>query len=279
VLAFERRDLGASGSLRIPGLPKALMGTGGPLRRSAAERLTTALAWGAGIGVYALIVSTSSEDLRELMTSTPSLRDVMQTAFPTLDLNDPGFALQLLFVQIGTLFIGLAAAAIVGGWASDEVDGRLELLLTTSVARARWFASTTLGAYLIIVVTSVVVALATGIGLAATGEDPLKSMTGVLVLALYGTAMAGVGVAVGGLWRPSAAGAAVAVAVVALLMIDILVPALNLPDWVGELALRSHYGEPMVGNWNPVGIVVSLALAIGGLALGAWGFSRRDLRD
>ena len=32
-----------------------------------------------------------------------------------------------------------------------------------------------------------------------------------------------------------------------------------------------------VGVWDPVGIVASLALAIGGVAIGAWGFRRRDL--
>jgi hypothetical protein len=34
----------------------------------------------------------------------------------------------------------------------------------------------------------------------------------------------------------------------------------------------------MLGSWDPVGVTVSLALAFGGLLLGAWGFARRDLR-
>jgi hypothetical protein len=34
----------------------------------------------------------------------------------------------------------------------------------------------------------------------------------------------------------------------------------------------------MVGVWDPVGIVVSLVVAVGGVAVGAWGFARRDLR-
>jgi hypothetical protein len=139
--------------------------------------------------------------------------------------------------------------------------------------------STALGVYGALVVTAVVVALATAVGVAAAGDDPLTPIAGIAVLVLYGTAMAGFGVAVGGLWKPSAAGATVALVVVASLMIDILVPALDLPEWVRDFALASHYGEPMLGNWNPVGIAASLALALGGLALGAWGFSRRDLRS
>ncbi len=45
-----------------------------------------------------------------------------------------------------------------------------------------------------------------------------------------------------------------------------------------QLALTAHYGQPMLGNWDPVGIVVSLVLAVGGVGLGAWGFARRDLQ-
>jgi hypothetical protein len=47
---------------------------------------------------------------------------------------------------------------------------------------------------------------------------------------------------------------------------------------VGQLALSSHYCKPLVGAWDPVGIGLSVALAFGGLAVGAWGLSRRDVR-
>ncbi len=68
------------------------------------------------------------------------------------------------------------------------------------------------------------------------------------------------------------------VAIVGMLLIDILGPVLQLPEWVADLSLARHYGEPMIGNWDTTGIVASLALAIGGLLIAAWGFSRRDLR-
>ena len=95
---------------------------------------------------------------------------------------------------------------------------------------------------------------------------------------LGAAAGAGIGLAVAG-WVRSSLGAAVAAAVaVATILLEIIVPALQLPDWLADLALTTHFGEPMIGAWDPVGVAVSLALAIGGLLLGAWGFSRRDLR-
>jgi ABC-2 type transport system permease protein len=128
------------------------------------------------------------------------------------------------------------------------------------------------------VVTALVASLAAGLGVAIAGDDPTTPFVGVFVLALYATATAGIGLAFGGLLRASWAAVVAAVAVVAGLMIEILVPAFDLPVWVRDFALSSHYGEPLVGNWDWVGIAASLVLAFGGLAVGAWGFSRRDLK-
>ena len=44
-----------------------------------------------------------------------------------------------------------------------------------------------------------------------------------------------------------------------------------------DLALSAHYGLPMVGQWDVAGVVASLVIAVGGVAIGAWGFARRDL--
>ena len=277
-VAFVRRDLGEVGAIRLPGLPAWALGIGGPLRRTFGERIGAIFAWGLGIGVYALIIATTSADLQRVIEETPSLRDVMQAAFPNVDLSEPGFGLQLLFVQFGTLVIGFAAAALVGGWASDESEGRLEMLLTTPVPRWRWMVLSGLGTYAAILGVAVVVALVAALGIALAGGDPLTPLVGTFVLALQGWAAAGVGLAVGGLVRPSLAAPAVIVLVAAWLLIDILAPLLELPGWVHDLVLARHYGEPMVGSWDPVGIVAALAIAAIGLGLGAWGFNRRDLR-
>lgn len=278
VLLFERRDIGDTGSLRTPGMPPALLGLRGPLGRSLSERVSVALYWGLGIGFFGLIVGASSSGLRDAFADNPSLDAFFRAAFPTIDLDDPGFMLQLMFVQIGTVLAGLGAATVLSGWASDEQEGRLELLLTTSLSRARWFLGAGAGALLALVATAVVASLAAGVGVAIDGEDPGTPIVGGSVIALYAMAAGGVGLGVGGLFRAGWAAPATAIVVASGFMIEILVPALDLPRWVLDLTLSSHYGEPMVGNWDWVGIVVSLGLAVGGLLVGAWGFSRRDLK-
>ncbi len=75
----------------------------------------------------------------------------------------------------------------------------------------------------------------------------------------------------------SFAGEAVAAIVIVTFLIDFLVPALDLPAVIRELALTSHLGQPMLGTWDPAGIVACLVLAFGGLALSSWGLRRRDV--
>ena len=75
----------------------------------------------------------------------------------------------------------------------------------------------------------------------------------------------------------SFAGPAVAALVIGTLVVDILGPILLLPVWLQQLALSNHVGEPMLGTWDLGGLVACLVLAVGGLALGAWGLRRRDV--
>jgi len=278
VVAFERRDLGAIGSVRTPARPRWLLGIGGPLTRSAAERLTTAVAWGIGVGVYGLAIGSSAEQLGKSFTDDPAIAELIRQAFPNLDPNAPGFGLQIGFLSFAYLAIGIATITLLIGWASDETEGRLDLILAAPVARARWLIQSGLGVFLAVVVVSVIVAVGIGLGIASTGADPITPALGTGVLALYALAMAGVGLAAGGLLRSSVAGVVAGLVVVGMFLLDILVPALKLPDEVHQLALSTHFGEPMLGHWDPVGIIASLVLAFGGLLVGAWGFARRDLR-
>jgi len=184
---------------------------------------------------------------------------------------------RLTFVEIGFIIVGFAAATLISGWASDESSGRLELLLTAPLARLRWALSSGLGVLAAIAMLTAVAAVGIGAGAVSVGSDVATPVLGTLVLGLYAAGLAGIGLAVGGLWRPSIAAEAVAAAVIVTFLIDLLAPALKLPDWVHQLALTAHLGQPMIGSWDWVGIAVCLSLALGGLALSSWGLSRRDV--
>ena len=201
---------------------------------------------------------------------------MFSSIFPDFDLASAGGFLQL-YVELFYIAAGFAAATLVAKWASDETDGRLDSVLATPLGRARWVIAGGIAAILGIVVMSVLFAAGIGLGAASGGVAAGDAMLGSTALGLFAVAMVGVGVAVGGLWRTSLAAEVTAIVVILTYLIDLLAPALKLPDWVHQLALTAHLGQPMTGVWDPVGIVACVVIGVGGIALGAWGMRRRDV--
>jgi ABC-2 type transport system permease protein len=166
---------------------------------------------------------------------------------------------------------------LVGGRWSDESEGRLELHLTTPLTRPRWVAVSGLAVGIGVVLITIVLGGAIGLGVAAIGQDPITPMAGTAVLGLYGLALTGIGMAAGGLAGPAVAVRVVAAVAIGTFLLDTLAPMLRLPDWVAQLALTTHLGEPMIGQWDRDGMITCVAIAVIGLAAGAWGMARRDI--
>lgn len=278
LVAFERSDIGATIRLRSPHLPAVMLGLRGVLGRALAARLGIAAVWGLGVGVYVMLVVGTAGDLVRLIRAAPMLDQMMRLVYPDIDYATAGGMLQLIFIEFGLIVFGFASATIVAGWASDEATGRLEVLLATPVSRFWWFLESGLGTYLAIVLAAAMVSVAVGAAAVGGGGEVVAPMGGSFVLALYGSAFAGVGFAIAGLFRSSLAAPVVAGLTVVTFLDTLFARPLHWPDWVTELALSTHFGQPMVGSWDPVGVAVSVILAAGGLVAGAWGFSGRDVR-
>ena len=277
IVAFDRRDLGSTSAIPMPSMPKVLLGVRGPASRAFGERLPLALAWGIGLAIYAALIAASSRSFVDELNKSPDTAKLFSDLFKGYDISSAGGFLQLMFAYLGFIVAGLGAATLVAGWASDETDRRLELLLASPLGRAWWAVSGGSGVYAGLAVMTGIAMVGIAIGAAAAGSNAATPTAGALVIGLYAAAAAGVGMAIGGLFRNTFAGEAVAVVVIATFLIDFLAPLLNLPDWVHQLALTSHLGQPMIGNWDPAGIVACLVLAVGGLVLCGIGMRRRDI--
>jgi ABC-2 type transport system permease protein len=273
---FARRDLGVTLGLSAPGLPATLLGVGGPVGRAFGDQIPRALAWGIGLGLFGLMLASLVGSLASQIASQPQFIDLFRSLFPGYDITTAGGFLQL-YAQMLFIVIGYAGATFVAKWASDEGDGRLEMLLATPLARARWVIAGGLSAFGAVVITTALLTIGIGVGAASSGVEAGGAMAGSIALGIYALAVVGVGVAVGGLWRTSLAAEIAAVLVTATFLIDLLAPPLKLPDWFHRLALTANLGQPMVGDWNLVGIAACLVIAVGGVLLGAWGMARRDV--
>jgi len=276
--AFARRDLGVTSTIRTPAIPTSLRGIGGPVGRATSELLPTGLSWGIGLGLFGLVLASSTGSFIEQFSKSTQLLQALEGVFPDVDFLSTGGFLQLMFIEFGLILSGLAAATLVGVWASDETSGRLEMLLATPLARARWLVSGAVGVLVAIAVVVGLAAVGIAVGGGTAGGDLATPMLGTTALGLYAAAMAGIGFAVGGVVRSGLAAPAVAIVTIVTWLVDFLAPTLGLPDAIHQLALSSHLGQPMVGVWDPAGLIACVVLAVGGVAVGAWGFSRRDLR-
>jgi ABC-2 type transport system permease protein len=277
VIGFARRDLGATVRFREGGRPILPLGLRGPTGRSAAERLPTALAGGAGLGLFGLLIAASATAFLETLSQTPQILDLIERLAPGVDLTTAGGLLELYFVNFGTLLLSLLAAAIIAGWASDERERRLDMVLATPLARIRWGIASGLGTMIAVAIVASLMAVGVAIGSLAVGDDAVTPAIGSLVLGLYMAAFVGIGLAVGGLGWPGIAALVVAAVAIGLFLLELIGGILRLPDAIMQLSLVRHLGHPMTGTFDVPGLVLFAGLAIGGLLLGAWGIGRRDV--
>jgi ABC-2 type transport system permease protein len=273
---FARRDLGVTAGLSLPSLPAAILGVHGPTSRALGDQLPRALSWGTGLFLIGILYTALAGSLADTIKASSGLLDAFARIFPDADFASVGgwmqFYAELLFIAAG-----FAGATFVSRWASDEGEGRLEMALTTPMARARWVVAGGVAALLAIVVTTVLFAVGVALGSAIGGLSSGEALVGCASLGLYAAAIVGIGFAVGGLWRTSLAAEIAALVVVATYLLDLVAPPLNLPDWIHQLALTAHFGRPMMGEWDAVGVVACVVIAVGGILLGAWGLRRRDV--
>ena len=275
---FGRRDLGTTAGLSLPGLPKVVLGVRGPTSRAFGDQLPRAISWGLGMGLMGAVLASLVGPFAASIKGDSTLTKTFASIFPGYDFTTAGGWLQL-YVELFYIAAGFAAATFVSKWASDETGRRLEEVLAAPLTRFRWVLTGGIAALLGVVVMSVVTMLGIGLGASSGGATGGDAILGSTSLGLYAAAFVGVGVAVGGLWRTSLAAEITALVVVATYLVALLAPPLNLPDWVHQLALSTHYGMPMIGRWDAVGVIASVAIAGGGILVGAWGMSRRDVRD
>jgi len=219
----------------------------------------------------------SAEAFSKLIDTLPQIESLLRSIYPDLDLHQPSGLLQLTFFGFGSFVLGLAGASFLAGWASDEGRRRLEVVLSTPRSRGSWTFLSSLGVFAAIGLMCAVVAAFTAAAVASQGGDVGPPVVGIAVLALAVAAFTGVGLAVGGLVRTSLAAGVTGFLVIATMLLDTLGAALKLPDWVLDLSLYRHFGQPMAGVVEPFGVAVATVMAVGGLILCTVGLRRRDI--
>ncbi|MBF8289786.1 MAG: hypothetical protein HW391_754, partial [Chloroflexi bacterium] len=184
VAAFERRDLLAPGGGRFR-IPAIRLWIRGVFLRGVGERLPASLAWGFGLGLYGILIATSADEFVAQIGKIPQIAEMIRRIFPDANILSTAGFLQLSFFGQGIIMFGLAAATFVGGWASDEGERRLEVLLSAPVGRLAWALRSGASVLAAVAIMTFLMALGVAAGTAAQGDDIVGPTTGVAVLGLY----------------------------------------------------------------------------------------------
>jgi putative exporter of polyketide antibiotics len=278
VVIFAWRDMVVPTGGRIR-LPSIRLLVGGVYRRSLGERLPASLLWGLGLGLYGMIIAFSADEFVKALGGIPEIRQIIAQVFPNADLATVGGFLQIAFFSEAILFVAVASTLLVSGWSSDEGERRLELILSTPTARRAWAIRSTVAVMtgIAIITGLLVVGVLVGALTQTAALDAGQVAIGVSILGLYAMALAGVGLAVGGLVRPNLAAPVTIALALGFFLWDLIGSIAKFPDVLLDLALNRHLGQPMLGQYDWPGMAVCAALAIGGVALCAVGMARRDV--
>ncbi len=279
---FLRRDLGAAFAL-VPARP--VRGTGGSVAllgsvfsRGLRDAVVPTLAWGLGLGLYGIVgVSTAGavmEPLRQISKTLPMLT----RAVGDLTSNESYIGLGI-FNYLPAL-LAMFAITQVWGWASDEEEGRLEMVMAGPLPRwqvlgARYAAATLSLIGILVLFGACLLGAA---GLAAFSLNTGRVVAGLVAAVPLGLVVLAFGLGLAA-WLPRPGGAVgiTTALVVVMFFLDVLAPVFNLPDAVLNLSIFHLYGRPLT---QAIGWGGLLAITLVACALAAWsliGFGRRDI--
>ncbi len=280
-LGFARRDLLSSLLPRRRGaVPVTVTPSSNPLFRDAIlsrlwqQRFGLA-GWTAGTAIGAALLVSLAHGVGGLLKSMGGISRVLTssgTGNPSL------WVVSSVWFGVAALVVAAYAIAQVTRWASDDVEGRLEMEIAQPVARWRVVLERMVALTLVSALIAAVGSVITGAILPSQG---LKVGTGPLVLATvllvplaltYGALGALIITRV-----PRVAMGVLAMLAVLGFYLPILVPLFQWPDWVNDLSLFHLYGTPLTTGVFWTGLWIMLGIIVAGFGGATLAMSRRDV--
>ncbi len=228
-------------------------------------------------GWMVVIVKQIEAKLSVVYAGSPALQDILKN----LSGGNADFNASFLGAMFGILPIFLMAFAItqVNRWASDEGDGRLDLVLAAPRSRTRVL----LGRFAALTTAVTVIGLA---ALAATlvassvsgvALNTANVVAATLTLVPMGVLVAAIGFLAAGWLRTAADTGLVSFLLAAWFFISFVGPELKVPEATLRLSAFYYYGTPLLHGVQLANLAILLAVGAVALALGVLRFARKDI--
>jgi len=281
-LAFTRRDLG-SALLRRTGVtrPPVLTPDPNPLLRvpvlsSLYEQRVGLLVWTAGMAILGAYMASLVKPIVDLLQSAAGFATYVAALERHASLGQA--VLGSIVFPVMQLVLAIYVVTVIAGWASDDTEGRLEMILAEPVPRWRVVlerAAALLASALLLVAAGVVCTalVAWSQGLVVDGGSLVQAG---LALLPFGLSFGAVGAAVTGRF-PRLALPVLGVLAVLSYFFQEFGQLFSWPSWVINLSVFSLYGDPLDNGvfWN--GLLGLLAIVVVGFGVAVLALQRRDV--
>ncbi|MGY1780648.1 ABC transporter permease [Geodermatophilus sp. SYSU D01036] len=233
--------------------------------------------WAAGAMAYFLLIGLLATAMTDFLRDNPLFADLAaQAGFAGLE-SVEGYVSALYTVL--AVAVGVFTAGQVAATAADETAGRLALLYSRPVGRARWAATEAVAIAVAAAVLTAAAGLAAWAGASRVGAglglgDALAGALTVLPVALLclGSALAALG------WAPTAVLAIGVTPAVGGYLLLVLADTFGWPGTIRWLSPFAHLHAVPAEPWNVPGAVGMLTVAVALAAAGCLRYARRDLR-
>jgi ABC-2 type transport system permease protein len=270
---LQRRDLGSGLWAARTGRARASARLGSPLGLAWRLQRGALLGWTIAYAVLGAVVGSIAASVDQIVSSPDVEAMFRKMSGGQGSLLDVFFGAELRFMAIGAAAYGITTALHLR---SEEVGGRVEVVLACTVSRWRWLASHTviavLGALWLLLVVGLCAGLTAG---SVTGTGVADLLPAALATAPAVLVCVALAVLLFGLLPHVAAGAWGLLAVFVLL--GEFGALLKLPGCALGISPFDHLGSLPGGDANPVGLaaltVVAVAVGVAGFAA----FRRRDI--
>lgn len=269
-----RRDVGAGLRPARLGSPTASPMLSSPLGLAFRLQRASLIAWSVGLLILAVTYGSLVDSIQDMFDQISSFEDLVRDIAGATLIESWLVTVLALTGMIASIQAVLAVLRL----RSEETSGRAEPVLATAVSRDRWATSHLAMAVGGSALIMVLVGLGFGVSTAIATDDGdwlgdmlaagLVQLPAIWVAAGFAMAVIGLAPRLSPLaWLVPA----YAIAVVYMGQI------LQFPDWTRTLSPFGHVPELPAGDFEPVPVIVLLAIAAGLTWIGLAGLRRRDI--
>lgn len=282
VVAFARRDLGATALPRLPGESRVTRSPARdpllrlPVLAQLRQQQGWIVSWLVGFVLVSAVMISITRSIVDALTSSavPFLRAYFERA----GLGAYDSFVGVIWLSTATLLLSIYAITQVAAWAADDADGRLATILSAPVSRARVVLERL--AALLVAVALIAAASSVAVYVVAAGQgitlDVGRVAVAAALLLTIPFAFGSIGQLVS-VSRPRIAVAALSSVAVFSYFVQQFAPLFQWPDWVANLSLYTLYGMPMSGEvrWGGAAALVGIGVVAAAASMAA--LRRRDV--